>query len=416
MNEPLLYDKTSQIMADKTYDLAIVGGGIVGLATALALSGRFPSRRLILLEKEPRVGSHQTGHNSGVIHSGVYYKPGSLKASLCARGGRLLTSFCQQHAIPVKRCGKVIVALTPEELPRLQEFYRRGTANGVPGLSLIGPERLREIEPESARACQALHLPEVSITDYGQVARTYAVLLAERGVEIRTGTRVLGTSGDGPLRILCSGLEVAASHLINCGGLQADRLASSMHSPVGLQILPFRGEYLELSASRRNLVKGLLYPVPDPRYPFLGVHLSPRIDGRVEAGPSAVLALKREGYRKTDFNMKDTAQMLCFAGFWRMTARHWRTGLEEIYRSIVKQAFVRSVQRLVPSIRSEDLLPAGSGVRAQAVNPRGELLDDFHLVQQGRFLHVCNAPSPAATASLAIGEHIAAAAAKQFSL
>ena len=402
-------------MATRTCDLAIVGGGIVGLSTALAVSEKFPALRIILLEKEPSLGRHQTGHNSGVIHSGVYYKPGSLKAALCILGGRRMADFCARYGIPVRRCGKVIVALTPEELPRLQELHRRGTANGVPGLSLIGPERLREIEPEAA-GLQALHLPEVSITDFSRVAQAVAALLRERGVEILTGTRVFKTGGASSLRILTSGPEVAASFLINCGGLHADRLAGALRSPVRLRILPFRGEYFELAAGRKGLVRGLIYPVPDPRYPFLGVHLSPRIDGRVEAGPSAVLALKREGYRKTDASLRDVVEMLCFKGFWRMAARHWKTGFEEVYRSLVKQAFVRSVQRLVPSIQAEDLTPAGSGVRAQAVSPAGELLDDFCLVQQGRFLHVCNAPSPAATAALAIGERLSEIAAKQFPL
>lgn len=395
--------------------MAIVGGGIVGLAAALALSERLPGRSLVLLEKELSLGRHQTGHNSGVIHSGVYYKPGSLKASLCLKGGRLMAEFCAKHGIPVKRCGKVIVALTQAELPRLQELHRRGTANGVPGLELIGPERLKELEPEAA-GLQALYLPEVSITDYAQVAQAMAAELRQRGVELLTGTRVAGAGGSSTLRIQTSGPEITAGFLLNCAGLQADRLASAMGSPVSMRIIPFRGEYFELAPERRGLVRGLIYPVPDPLYPFLGVHLSPRIDGRVEAGPSAVLALKREGYGKFDMSLADIADLLGYGGFWRMASRHWRTGLEEVYRSVVKEAFVRSVQRLLPAIQAKDLKPAGSGVRAQAVNPDGSLLDDFQLVQQGRFLHVCNAPSPAATASLAIGEHLAEIVAKRASL
>jgi len=289
-------------MPNAEYDLAIVGGGILGLATALSLGDRFPDRRLILLEKERSLAAHQTGHNSGVIHSGVYYKPGSLKASLCLRGGRMLAEFCQRHSIPIRRCGKVIVALSEEELPRLQELHRRGLANGVPDLSLIGPEQLREIEPE-ATGLQALHLPEVSITDYVRVAEATAGLLRERGVEILTGTRVLGARGGSLLRIQTSGPEVRARFLINCAGLHVDRVAAAMRDPVPLQIIPFRGEYFELVPEKRSLVKGLIYPVPDPRFPFLGVHLSPRVDGRVEAGPNAVLALKREGYRKSDVNL-----------------------------------------------------------------------------------------------------------------
>ena len=402
-------------MSPRDYDLTIVGGGILGLSTAFSLAERFPSLRLILLEKENRLAAHQTGHNSGVIHSGVYYKPGSLKASLCLRGAQAMRAFCEQHGIPVRRCGKVIVALREEELPRLQELHQRGLANGVPHLSLIGPERLREIEPK-ADGLQALYLPEVSITDYSRVAEALAKILKERGVQILTGTRVLGVNGSSPLRIRTTGPELTSRFVLHCAGLQADRMATAAREAVPLQIIPFRGEYFELIPERRSLVKGLIYPVPDPRFPFLGIHLSPRVDGRVEAGPNAVLALQREGYRKGDVNLRDILEMLRFRGFWRMASRYWRTGLEEAYRSAKKGAFVRSVQRLVPEIRSCDLIPAGSGVRAQAVDLDGNLLDDFHLVWRGRTLHLCNAPSPAATASLAIGEYITDLAAQKFSL
>lgn len=402
-------------MPTRDYDLAIVGGGILGLATALSLSERFPALKLVLLEKEAAFAAHQTGHNSGVIHSGVYYRPGSLKAALCVKGGQMLTAFCQAQGIPVLRCGKVIVAITEEEVPRLQELHRRGLANGVPQISLIGPSRLRELEPEAA-GVQALHLPEVRITDYGQIAQAYAKMLVRRGVDLLTETRLLQVQGSSPLRLQTSRGQIQARFLINCAGLQADRLAMQSAGALQLQIIPFRGEYYELVAERRHLVRGLIYPVPDPQFPFLGVHLSPRVDGRVEAGPSAVLALKREGYRKTDLDLRDLAQMLRFKGFWKMARRHWKTGLEEVRRSLVKQDFVRAVQRLVPAIQAEDLLPATSGVRAQAVSLEGDLLDDFHVVQRGRMLHLCNAPSPAATASLAIGEHITELARKQFDL
>ena len=403
-------------MPPRDYDLAIVGGGILGLATALSLSEQFPGLALVLLEKENTFAAHQTGHNSGVIHSGVYYKPGSLKAALCVKGGRMLTAFCENQGIPVFRCGKVIVAVTEEEVPRLTELHRRGVANGVPEISLIGPGRLRELEPEAA-GVQALHLPEVGITDYARIAQAYAKTLAARGVELRTGTRLLRVQGGSTfLKLRTSRGPIQARFLINCAGLQADRLAAQSAGALQLQIIPFRGEYYELAAERKHLVRGLIYPVPDPRFPFLGVHLSPRVDGRVEAGPSAVLALKREGYKKTDLDLRDLAQMLRFKGFWKMAGRYWKTGLEEVHRSLVKGAFVRSVQRLVPAIRAEDLVPAGSGVRAQAVSVDGDLLDDFHVVQRGRALHICNAPSPAATASLAIGEHITDLARKQFDL
>ena len=402
-------------MPTRDYDLAIVGGGILGLAIALSLAERFPSLRLVLLEKENHLAAHQTGHNSGVIHSGIYYKPGSLKASLCLRGARAMEEFCGQHGIPLRQCGKVILALTQEEVPRLKELHQRGLANGLSNLSLIGPERLREIEPEAA-GLQALHLPDVSITDYSRVAETLAGILQHRGVEILTRTRVLGVSGSSPLRIRTTGPDLASRFLLNCAGLHADRIAASARETVPLQIIPFRGEYFELAPQKRSLVKGLIYPVPDPRLPFLGVHLSSRVDGRVEAGPNAVLALKREGYRQSDASLRDIGEMLRFKGFRRMAAWHWRTGLEEAYRSMVKGAFVRSVQRLVPAVHSQDLVPAGSGVRAQAVGLEGNLLDDFHLVWRGRTLHVCNAPSPAATASLAIGEYITDLAAQRFNL
>lgn len=402
-------------MPSRDYDLVIVGGGILGLATALSLAERFPALRLVLLEKENRLAAHQTGHNSGVIHSGVYYKPGSLKASLCLRGARAMTEFCERHGIPLRRCGKVIVAFKEGEIPRLKDLYQRGLANGIPNLSLIGPERLREIEPEAA-GLQALHLPDLFITDYSRVAETLVGILKERGVEILAGTQALGVSGSSPLRIRTTGPELSSRFLLNCAGLHADRMAASAREAVPLQIIPFRGEYFELVPQKRSLVKGLIYPVPDPRFPFLGVHLSPRVDGRVEAGPNAVLALKREGYRKRDASLRDIAEMFRFRGFWRMAAQHWRTGLEEAYRSTVKGAFVRSVQHLVPAIQSRDLVPAGSGVRAQAVDLEGNLLDDFHLIGRGRTLHLCNAPSPAATASLAIGEYLTDWAAKKFSL
>ncbi len=397
-----------------SYDIGILGAGIVGLAAATALKKRRPGIRVLVLEKESRVGFHQTSHNSGGIHSGVYYRPGSLKASLCVQGGRALLSFCRENGIPIERCGKVIVALSPDELPRLEELYRRGTANGVEGLSRIGPERLREIEPQ-ARGIQALHLPSVSVVDYLQVAQAFAAHLQKQGASIRTSTPVRRITMD-PEGVLLNtpSEEFRVRYLVSCAGLQADRMATGSGLVLPLQILPFRGEYFELIPEKRSLVRGLIYPVPDPHLPFLGVHLSRRVDGRVEAGPNAVLAFKREGYVKTDVNLRDLRQMLSFPGFWKMGRRYWRTGLEEMFRSFNKAAFVRSIQRLVPAIQGSDLKPGGSGVRAQAVNDRGELLDDFHLVQNGRCLHVCNAPSPAATASLAIGETIADAATRQF--
>jgi len=397
-------------MAENEYDVAITGGGILGLATALALTRRQPRLRLALLEKEEGLAAHQTGHNSGVIHSGIYYRPGSLKASLCVRGARSLILFCREKGIPVQRCGKVIVAVTEEELPRLAELHRRGTANGVPDLALIGPERLRELEPH-ARGLRAIHVPGVWVVDYRRVVEVFARELRAAGAALLTGTRLTGLAqGTRSLRLETSRGEISARFLINCAGLHADRIALRSGASLPLRIIPFRGEYWELAPERRGSVRGLIYPVPDPRFPFLGVHLSVRIDGRVEAGPSAVLALKREGYRRRDLDPRDLCEMLLFPGFWRMALRYWQTGLQELGCSRSKALFVRQVRRLMPDLQERDLLPAGSGVRAQAVWNDGSLLDDFHLVQEKRSLHVCNAPSPAATASLAIGEQIAEAA------
>lgn len=357
--------------------IAIVGGGIVGLATAWALRDLRP----VVFEKERSVGRHQTGHNSGVIHSGIYYKPGSYKAKLCVDGADRMRRFCREHSIPHEICGKVIVATDPSELPRLEELHRRGTANGV-AVERISPERLKEIEPH-ARGIAALHVPGTGIVDYVAVARTLA-----SAVEVRTGIRVESTS------------QLRAKLVINCAGLHSDRLARSR-----TKIVPFRGEYYELH--RTSLVKGLIYPVPDPAFPFLGVHFTRMVGGGVEAGPNAVLAFRREGYRWGDFSLRDTLETLGYRGFRRLARKHWRMGLMEIWRSWSKPAFVRALQRLVPEVRSEDLVPAGAGVRAQALDPEGSLVEDFRIEERPGEIHVLNAPSPAATASLAIGEHIA---------
>jgi len=396
------------------YDIIIMGGGIMGLATASALATRYPRKRLALLEKEPRVASHQTGHNSGVIHSGIYYRPGSLKATLCVKGAQALMNFCENHQIPTERCGKVIVATCAKELPRLTQLYQRGLANGVLGCALVGPERLRELEPHAA-GIQALHVPSTGIVDYTQVAHALVRIIETKGGILCLSTCVRQMVHRQGLFILkTSNGEMAARCLINCAGLHADRLARMSGASLNLRIIPFRGEYFELVPNRSHLVRGLIYAVPDPCLPFLGVHLSRRLDGRVEAGPNAVLALKREGYRWQDVSLFDLTEMLLFPGFWRMAARHWKTGLMELTRSFHKRSFLRSVQRLVPQIQEKDLAPTAAGVRAQAVDWKGSLLDDFHLIQERQILHVCNAPSPAATASLAIGEFIADAAAKQF--
>lgn len=399
-------------MNHPTFDIAITGGGIVGLAAAKALAERAPQQRLLLLEKETALAFHQTGHNSGTIHSGIYYRPGSLKAKLCVQGAKALTRFCLDQGIPFELCGKVVVATQPEELPRLEELYQRGMANGVPQVQLIGPERLKEIEPQ-AIGLQALYVPQAGIIDFKQVAEAYARSIQKNGAVIVTNTclqRVTKEANGGNLILETNQGAFRARFLINCAGLQSDRIARPSQPHMKIQIIPFRGEYFELIPSRRAWVRGLIYPAPDPALPFLGIHLSKTIQGHVEIGPNAVLSWKREGYRKSDVNLRDLVEMISFPGFWKMSAKFWRTGCEEWVRSFSKKLFVQSVQRLVPIIQEEDLLASKSGVRAQAVDATGKLLDDFHLVESERCLHVVNAPSPAATASIAIGEYIAAAA------
>jgi L-2-hydroxyglutarate oxidase LhgO len=406
-------------MAGGQYDVIVIGGGIIGLATAMKMAGRFPRLRLVVLEKESELARHQTGHNSGVIHGGIYYKPGSLKAAACVSGRRALLEFCDRNGVRYDLCGKVIVATDEDELPRLEELYRRGTANGVPGLQMIGPERLKEIEPH-ARGIRAIHSPATGIIDFVQVAEAYARRAREAGVEILTSRMVKYISSSRNEIIVGTGREeFRALFLINCGGLFSDRIArltEQAFARVGVQIVPFRGEYYKIAPEKNTLIKGLIYPVPDPRFPFLGVHFTRSIHGYVEAGPNAVLALAREGYRKSDFNARDLWETLSFSGFRSVAWRYWRMGLEEQYRSLSKRAFTRALQRLVPAIAIDDLQPGGSGVRAQAVAKDGALLDDFVIRQTGNAIHVLNAPSPGATASLAIGENIVATAASAFRL
>ncbi len=398
------------------FDLVIIGGGIVGLSTALAVTQRHPRLKVAVLEKEDRLAAHQTGHNSGVIHSGIYYKPGSLKAQTCVAGAKALVAFCDMHGIPYERCGKVVVATTPAELPRLEELFRRGVANGVERMEMIGPERLRELEPH-ATGIKALHVPTTGIIDFPRVAQTYAQLVYAQGGEINTrcGVRKI-THVDGTLVLNTDGGEVRTKFLINCAGLLCDRIARMAGVPVDLQIVPFRGEYYTIAPQRRSLVKNLIYPVPDPALPFLGAHFTRTIDGLVEAGPNAVLAFAREGYRKIDFVFADLKETLTFPGFWRMAQKYWQTGMGEIYRSYSKAAFLKALQRLLPELQDSDLQPGGSGVRAQAITTNGALVDDFMLTVAGPTLHVLNAPSPGATASLAIGQTIVAKATEAFAL
>ena len=397
-------------------DIAVVGGGIVGLATALALTEARPRARLVILDKEPRLASHQTGHNSGVIHSGVYYKPGSLKARLCVEGGRLMKQFCDAHGIGWEACGKVIVATDEREVPRLQGIHERGTANGLKGLTLLSGAEVREYEPH-CRAVRALLVPETGIVDYGQVAEKMAALVRAHGTEIVTGAEVtaIRRSPDG-LVLETPKAAVQARFLINCAGLYSDRVAELMGIRPEVRIIPFRGEYYMLRRDRRSLVRNLIYPVPDPEFPFLGVHFTRTVHGDVEAGPNAVLAFAREGYRLGTIRVGELAGTLAYRGFWNMARRYWRMGAYELYRSASKAAFVRSLQKLVPDIQAADIERGGAGVRAQAVSPDGSLVDDFKISVTEGAIHVVNAPSPAATASLAIGRHIAALATETFKL
>jgi L-2-hydroxyglutarate oxidase LhgO len=395
----------------KSYDVAIVGGGIVGLATAWRLLENDPRLSVVLLEKEGEAGAHQTGHNSGVIHSGLYYKPGSEKARTCVEGGRLLLDFCRTHGVPHEICGKLVVATSEEELPRLDELARRGRENGVAGVREMEPAEFRKIEPEAA-GVRALHVPPTGITDYGLVAKTLARLLAERGADVRFRAKVTTlASNSSEVRIVAGSEHVAARHAVACAGLHADRVARLDGVDAGVKIVPFRGEYYKLAPGREGLVKGLLYPVPDPRFPFLGVHFTRLVGGGAEAGPNAVPALAREGYRKTSFNLFDALEEAAFPGVWKLLAKYGGMAAGELYRSLWKPAFVKALQKLMPAIRSEDLVPGGAGVRAQALRRDGSLEDDFVLVSHGRIVHVLNAPSPAATASLAIGGRIAEAVA-----
>jgi len=396
-------------------DIAIIGGGIVGLATALALNSQFPRHSIAIIEKEAEVALHQTGRNSGVIHAGIYYKPGSYKAKLCVEGGRLLVEFCEENGVPYERCGKLIVATTEEEVPRLQTLYERGTANGIQGLELIGPERTREIERQ-ARAVRALYSPNSGISDYKLVAEAMARKVREAGGRIILSSRVLSIrrTNDG-FNLDTTGSSVRARFLINCAGLFADRIARLMGLSPDIRLIPFRGEYYSLDPECR-LVRSLIYPVPDPQFPFLGVHFTRRIQGGFEAGPNAVLAFAREGYKLADFSLRDLGEMFAFRGFWAMAWRHWRTQIYELHRSMSRAAFLRSLQKLVPELKDGDLAPGGSGVRAQIVTGDGTLVDDFLIVEAPNAVNVLNAPSPAATASIAIGKHIAGLASKSFGL
>ncbi len=402
-------------MPDVRVDVAVVGGGIVGVATAMAVSAG--SRvSLAVVEKEASLAAHQTGNNSGVIHSGLYYKPGSLKARNCTVGREALLRFCESHGIPAERCGKVVVATTEDEIPALDELKRRGDANGLTGLRRLGPEEIREIEPHAVGVA-GLFVPQTGIVDYVRVTEAYADEVRTAGGEVMLSAPVIRIVRDGDGMVLETGRgTVRCRFLINCAGLHSDRVARLAGVDPGVRIVPFRGEYYKLVPERHHLVKNLIYPVPDPEFPFLGVHFTRMVGGGVEAGPNAVLALKREGYSRWSFSLGDTFGTFAFPGFWRMARSYWRMGFGEYWRSFSKPAFVKALQRLMPEISSRDLAPGGAGVRAQALDPAGKLLDDFKIVEAERQVHVLNAPSPAATASISIGEAVAAIARSNFAI
>lgn len=402
------------------FDVAVVGGGIVGVATAMALVREYTrTPSLVVLEQEPKLAAHQTGNNSGVIHSGLYYKPGSLKAKLCVKGRTALYAFCRERGVRHERCGKVVVATRESELPALQELERRGCANGLQGVRRLSPEELREQEPNVA-GIAALHVPETGIVNYAQVTEAYAAAVREADGQVWTGAGV---------RNVRPALNGAAGHvletargtvkcrcLVNCAGLHSDRVAQLCGLVPDVRIVPFRGEYYELVPQRAHLVRNLIYPVPDPRFPFLGVHFTRMIGGGVEAGPNAVLALARHGYRRTSVSLRDMCSTGGYVGFWRMARKYWKTGLGEVHRSLSKRAFLGALRRLIPQLELDDLRPGGAGVRAQALDRTGSLVDDFKIIRQAGMVHVLNAPSPAATASISIGRYVAALAAESLAL
>jgi L-2-hydroxyglutarate oxidase len=385
--------------------VAIVGGGIVGLATAYRLQQRFPDARVTVLEKEAEVAAHQSSHNSGVLHSGIYYRPGSLRAKNCREGKQAMQAFCDVEGIPYNLCGKVIVAVDESELATLDSILERGRANGVP-CEMIDRQRLLELEPHAA-GIRAIHVPEAGIIDFGQVARRLCERVQEAGGDVRTRAKVTAVRQlPGGLVVETTAGEVAADYLVNCAGLHCDRVTKLTGQQPEAKVVPFRGEFYELKPEVHHLCRSLIYPVPDTNFPFLGVHFTRKIHGGVECGPNAVLAFAREGYRKRDINLRDLLEALTYPGFLRLAARHWRTGMGEMWRSFSKRAFVKSLKRLVPEIECEHLETAPAGVRAQALSRDGKLIDDFMIQESERIINVNNAPSPAATASLNVGKLI----------
>ncbi len=391
----------------KQCDVAVIGGGIVGLATAWQLAQKAPDLKICVLEKEAEVAAHQSSHNSGVIHSGIYYRPGSLKATNCREGWRRLIAFCDKYEVPYELCGKIIVATNEAERPYLHTIFERGRANGLEGIRLISGDEARAYEPHVA-AVEAIHVPQAGIVSFGRVARKYAELLERQGGEVLLRHAVIGLAPSGKRRVVqTTGGEVEARLVVNCAGLHADRVAAMAGARTEVQVVPFRGEYYELKPEREHLVRNLIYPVPNPKFPFLGVHFTRMIEGGIEAGPNAVLAFAREGYKLTDVRVADLAEALAFPGFWKMLGRFWRESIDELHRSASKRAFIKALQKLVPEVQPDDFVKGRSGVRAQCIDRHGKLVDDFLFVRQPGYVHVLNAPSPAATSSLAIGDRVA---------
>ena len=393
-------------MTSQSFDIIVIGGGIIGTATAFSLKNK-TKLNILLIEAEKDLATHQTGNNSGVIHSGLYYKPGSLKAKNCTEGSELLYNFCKEHKLEFERCGKIVVANNESELTTLDELYRRGLANGLKGIKKLNSEEIKSYEP-NVKGIAGLHVPQTGIVNFTKVTNAYAKVFLEGGGTIKTNCQFLSLKkSNNEFVIITTKGEIKTKFLVNCGGLYCDRIAKICGVDPGLQIIPFRGEYFKLKKEKEYLVKNLIYPVPDPLFPFLGVHFTRMINGGIEAGPNAVLAFKREGYSKSDFSFKDISQMFFYSGFWKMTSKYYRMGFGEFYRSFSKKAFVKALQKLVPEVQEVDIEPGGAGVRAQALEPNGKLVDDFRIVEAKRMLHVLNAPSPAATASLSIGRNIA---------
>ena len=395
-------------------DITVIGGGIVGLATALQIQKSNSSLRILVIEKEKKLAAHQTGNNSGVIHSGLYYKPGSLKAVNCIRGYHLLIDFCRQHEIPFDLCGKIVVATDDHELPLLQNLLTRGQQNGLENLKKISKSELKEYEPH-VNGLEGIFVPQTGIVDYVKVAQKYGDVLQKNGATINLGERVISIQNKSDHQEVITTTSIYNTKLvINCAGLYSDKIARLTMPTVDVKIIPFRGEYFKLKKEKEYLVKNLIYPVPDPNFPFLGVHFTRMAKGGVEAGPNAVLAFKREGYKKSDISISELAESLAWPGFRKVAAKYWRTGLSEMYRSFSKAAFTKALQKLIPEIQVSDLTEGGAGVRAQACNRDGGLVDDFLILEEKNVINVCNAPSPAATSSLAIGETVAALALKGF--